>query len=205
MYHDTQDRRLALAERAAAEPLWQDFREYLSLQGRGIRKAALKHLDRFVAQAAGWPFEDRHRFTVCVLDHLHSDEIAAPLNWKVITPTLIEWPVREPENAEAFMYLGLNHGPHAEDNLLRALELDPGCQPARARLCNYLMDDADFNQHHLPDYYINDPAADLLDLAEAEAMCKGYEDTAWGRRAMEEIRMYRANAEAWLREHPARL
>ena len=203
MYRDTQDRMLALAERARTEPLWQEFHEYLSLHGRGIRKTALKHLDRFVASAVDWPFEDRRRFCLCLFDHLHTGEIAAPLNWKVVMPTFSEWPLQEPENAEAFMYLGLTQGEHSTENLQRALELDPGCQPARARLCQYLMADAEFNQHHLPDSYFNDPASDLLDLAEAEALCAGYEDTAWGRQCLEDIRMCRANAENWLREHPA--
>ena len=199
---DDLDKMIAMSEEARSRLGWDLLADYMSLQGRGLRKPALEVLDKFVEVAAESPFEDRLTLALWMLAGLDTNKVAAPLSWKIIQPTCREWLTREPENPQAHLWFAnLNLG-DVEAHYRKVLELDPGCDEARGSLCNILTGDIWFNQHHLPDYYIKSPLADLLDLAEAEAIWIGHDTSKTAVYWLNEIAQYRLNAEAWLKDHP---
>ena len=202
MFKDDLDKLLTLAESARTEPEWCGFADYLETHGRGLRKPALKALNQFLDLACNWAFSERQRFSVWLLTSLHAGAIVAPLRERLLVPTLREWNERSPNEAGLHLWLGLLGCDEPMAHFQKALEIDPGCEPAREKLAWWIKTDVDHNQHHLPAYYINDPSIDLLDLAEAESLCAGYESSGWGKIVLDDIREQRALAEAWLRDHP---
>jgi hypothetical protein len=201
MWNNDLDKLFALAGEAKREATWQGFAEYLEQHGKGIRKKALVTLDRFIDDAVLWSFAERFRFSIWLLNSVTNDALVQPLKVRLLIPTLTEWKDREPLQAEPNLWLGLL-GVDQMFHIKRALELDPKCQRARARLCEWVTGDISNNQHELPSFYIHDPRVDLLDLAEAEALCAGYEDTDWAIMLLADIKEQREKAEAWLRNHP---
>jgi len=194
---------IAMSEVARLRPSWGGLADYLSLRGRGLRKPALAVLGTFVSEAATWSFDGRLELSLWVLGDLRLENNPAPLSRTLIRPTVREWSVRNPENPKAHFWLGqLGLGP-AEKHYRKALALDPDYEEARGQLCNVLLHDVWFNQHHLPDNYIREPAADLLAIADAEALWKGRADSPTAVFWLGEITAYRSQAEAWLRGRPA--
>lgn len=202
MPNDDLNKMIAKGEEARSRSGWELLADYLSLHGRGVRKPALVKLNQFVVLAAEWPFDERLQLTLWLLHDLGMGNYAAPLFWKIIAPTCREWLTHEPENAQAHFWSAKLHLGNVEADYRRVLELDPACDEARGALCSMLTSDVWFNQHHLPDYYINDPGVDLLDLAEAEAVWTGHGESKTAVYWLKEIADYRAYAEAWMRRHP---
>ncbi|MFT4074334.1 MAG: hypothetical protein QM647_02300 [Asticcacaulis sp.] len=201
MRNNDLDKLFALAGEAKREATWQGFADYLEQHGKGIRKKALVTLNRFIDDAVLWTFTERLRFSLWLLNALNNDALVQPLKERLVIPTLREWKDREPLQAEPYLWLGLL-GIDQMFHIRRALELDPKCQRARAKLCEWVTGHISYNQHELPSFYIHDPRVDLLDLAEAEALCVGYEETDWAIWTLAEIKEQRELAEAWLRNHP---
>ncbi|WP_155913859.1 hypothetical protein [Asticcacaulis sp. AC466] len=200
MQNNDLDKMIAMSAVASGKPGWQGLADYLALQGRGVRKRALAELTEFVQAAATWSFDRRLDLCLWLLESLSPYSMPSPLLETIVHPTCREWGEREPDTVIAHLWLGrLGLG---VEHYERALYLDPACAEARGCLCEAMIEPVWFNQHHLPDYYINSPAADLLDLAEAEAMWVGREIGSVATQCLKDIHEYRENAQAWLRDHP---
>lgn len=202
MWENDLNKMAALADQARLKAPWCKFADYLEQHSKGIRKRALVTLMEFIDEALLWPFAERLRFTIWLLESMPVDALVQPLNMRLLIPTLKEWKAYDPSQAGAYLWLGLLRCDVPADYLQHALELDPKCQKARAQLCEWIIGAVSYNQHELPAFYIHDPRIDLLDLAEAEVLCQGYENADWGVCVLAAIAEQRELAETWLRNHP---
>lgn len=192
------DRMLAFSAEARKHPGWARLADYLSLHGQGVRKRALVTLSSFIEDAMGWPLKARLDLSLWILETLRLSSIPAPLFTSIVLPTCEDWIQEEPENAEAHLWLGKLNPSIARQEFTLALALAPENDEARGRLCQSLIDHIDFNQHHLPHFYINDPKLDLIDLSTAEALWIGREQSKWAKFCLNDIRGLRKCAEMWL-------
>jgi hypothetical protein len=176
----------------AHEPDWRGFATYCDLRVRGLRKAALDTLRRFVVQAQAWPYEERRRFTAWLAEratrltyavdgriHTAGILLPQPVVDGVVRPTLREWREREPGSALPYLWSALLHhsapgdeGENQEQLLRQALAADPKCERARVLLVGILTGYVEFQQHHLPETYLGDPAAGLRTLEEARELLR---------------------------------
>lgn len=162
-------------------------------------------LAAFLADAVGWPFEDRKRFSAWLCERKtarQSGVLPQPLLVGLIQPTLAEWVGRQTTDPLPLYLLGL-FAPWSEEKSSRtarfeaALALDPDFQPARLALVDGILGDVDYSQHHLPDGYIGVPAEDLMLLNRAGVLLKGVTDLAARALRLTELDEYRRQAEHW--------
>jgi hypothetical protein len=198
-----------IALEAAGRPAWASFARYCELRGRGVRPAALAALETFLAEAVSWPFEARLEFLRWFVDRAYRGAGDAPpavapepLVARLIGPTAREWVTERPDLAEAQLAAGLLALDDRVARYREALRLDPDCDHARLRLVEGALGDIDYNQHHMPDFYIHDPRIDLRDLGEVQAWAKQSSDGDWKAAVLAEIEEKRAVAQAWLAGHP---
>ena len=165
---------LAAGDAAAENSQWAEFAAFCHLRAKGLRKPALRKVEVFVAQALCWSFTDRTRFIAWLMPQLgtfggsNSPLLPHPLLAQFVLPTLLEWKLVEPERVELWVWHGsLVSGDESVVCFKGALEIDPDCQQARRALASFAINDVEYNQHHLPDYYVGDPEADLQSLAYA--------------------------------------
>jgi hypothetical protein len=201
------DRLSGLAEKLQARPEWRVYAEFAAYRGRGLRDEALRSLDRFIAAAICWPFDEKLEFCLSVLrqtEEYSLRELAfpSPLRAAILVPSLTEWLGREPNNAEAHLWLGLLRCDDPSKHLVAALEFDPSCERARRTLVEWLTGDVEYNQHELPAFYIHDPREDLTVLDQADALVAGGSRDAWTVQLAEEIAELRRLALDWLKIHP---
>ena len=201
------DRLIAIAEVAETRPAWRGYAKYCGLRGQGLRPAAMAALDAFINDSDNWPFEARLEFIQWVLTEgrAFGDNAALipqPLHARLAVPTVVEWSARSPNDARAHLWLGLLGLDAPLDHLKRALELDPTCEMARKTLFEWSLDDVDYNQHHMPDFYIHDPRPDLVDLDLIEGIVRGSTAISWVDERMAEINALRTIALEWLAAHP---
>ena len=178
-----------VAALASSNAEWADYAAYCTDRERGLRRPAFQHLDCFLVIAQSWTVDERKEFVNWLCMRLaefgESDGyglIPRPLVDQLIFPTLGEWAEVESKDATPCRWLGLffggvaysgmraglSHGTiDAYSHLRAALERDPFEQLARVRVIEMLVGDAEYSCHHLPDYYIGDPAGDSTRLAEA--------------------------------------
>ncbi len=169
------DRALELARELGGEPAWRALADYYRLRGEGRRKDAMAALETFLRGSGDLPFEARRRLAGRLAEASMgvSDPrvvVPQPLVERFLNPTFEEWAALRAADAAPHLWLGLVHhwsissDAAPADHFRRALELDPGCRPARERLIRIALDAIDFNQHHLPDDYLGDPREDLAEL-----------------------------------------
>jgi hypothetical protein len=207
VYYSDIDRLPAVARRAEERPEWRAYAEFCDLRGRGIRKQALERLDRFIAEAATWPFDRRLDFVTWILRESKAFRdrgscLPQPLLASLIVPTVRSWRENAPEDAEPSLWLGLLRCDNPSRHLEEALELDATCNEARKTLVKWILEDVEVNQHELPAFYINDPRDDLKSLDQAGLLTTGSEDGAWIEATRPAISRLRARAEKWLDAHP---
>jgi hypothetical protein len=178
-----------LAADIALETQWTGYADWCVARGNWELAAAAEAAARFVETALHWSFEERRRFSLwlvnsagAVYDTFGRSRFKARFSTggpglfaptvvidAVVRPTLQAWRDEEPGNAEPRFWLGL-YGKTPWQDLREAVRLDPAHGPARAALGWLTLDAVEYNQHELPLFYIGDPARDLADLAEAEAL-----------------------------------
>lgn len=187
---------LRLVQREAdAIPEWSDFAAYCRNRESGLRRRAFDHMNRFIAVAKQWPFESRKSFVDWLCSSLaafyESDGYGLapqPLVTQIIEPTLNEWMTREVLDSTPCRWAGLffsgvaygalraglgNSTDAAVEHLREALRRNSLDVMARVRLIELINGDVEFNCHHLPEYYIGDPAGDSVRLNESRELLAG--------------------------------
>lgn len=189
-----------LATDARKEDAWLEFSRYCERRGRGVRAAAMEHLENFLQAAVAWSFEKRLAFSRWVLCHRpkFSDDrvvLPNPLRTRLLIPTFRAWEEMSPGEAEAHLWLGILRCDDPSAHLGKALELDPSCELARETLTCWILSDIAYNQHELPSGYLGDPADDLRELDRAsELLCASTVET-WVSTVQKQIVHHRALAE----------
>jgi hypothetical protein len=201
------NRLAAMGEEAEHHAGWADYAAFANCRSRGLRSDGFRALDSFIVVSGSWSFEGRLAFCRWLFGPLpnFSDQRLAlpqPLLAKIAIPTVKEWSAREPNCAEAHLWLGLLHCDVPREHLARALELDPTCDRARWTLVEWIIGDVEYNQHHLPDFYIHDPRDDLPVLNQAEALIDGGGDDERADCLRREVSELRCRAEDWVAAHP---
>lgn len=202
---DDRDRLRETAARVCETAALAEFSRYCEYRARDVRPLAMKALNRFLDVAAIWPFEERLTFArwLLLLSRTFLNENALlpqPLRTRLIEPVVREWQTASPDNAEPHLWLGLLRCDDPSLHLDRAIALDPGCELARQTLMQWILNNIEYHQHELPEYYICDPRDDLRDLKKALSLCCGPEDRVIDfRRRILALRM---RAEEWLEKHP---
>ncbi|HEY0151978.1 MAG TPA: hypothetical protein VGB92_08275 [Longimicrobium sp.] len=203
---------LTAAAGAERAPSWAGYARYCRLREQGLRHVALQCLDEFLGAAERWSFEERREFAVWISRVLeerettYDDLTPHPLVARLLRPALAEWSEREPGAALPHRWLGMffSRYPHArngessEEHLRRAIELDPGEQPARIRLIQLELGHLDFGAHHLPDYYIGDPEQDLAFTTEVARLIEGVADPRAQGELRAELAAARHLVEDWI-------
>jgi hypothetical protein len=190
---------------AAVTPRWIGFARYCELRAGGLRKAAMTAMTVFLAEASGWPFEDRRAFSEWLCGPSaggKSEVIPLPLLAQLIQPTLEEWFESEATNPLPAYLLGVfavwsEEKPNRVARFEAALARDGGFEPARLALVDGILSDVDYSQHHLPEGYIGSPAGDLMLLNKAAVLLKDVADTGAKASRLAELAGYRRQAEYW--------
>lgn len=170
---------MAVADSISAEPLWCAFADYCTLREKGLRKQALASIERLIRQSSAWSTDERRRFVNWIYEtHLRFPDvhqlIVTPLNQRLLIPTLETWIEDDPTSATPRRWLGFATGDHAHfaDALSRNLKDDI----SRYRLVCRNLGDVDFQCHHLPKYFIDDPSEALQLLDDARDLSAGFCD-----------------------------
>jgi hypothetical protein len=166
----------------------------------------MNQLNCFLDDASAWGFSARLAFTRWALGESRrfSDPgflLPQPAQERLILPTVRAWLDIAPSDAEPHLWLGLLRCDDPSRHLERALELDPTCELARRTLTEWILADIEYNQHHLPNYYIHDPHDDLKALDQASTLVEGSAVDEWTTEIHREIIELRTRAEDWLRSH----
>ena len=185
-----------LAAEAGRVPEWSHYAAYCHDRAHGLRRAALEHMHAFVAETDAWDDSARRAFVewLCVQLEPHLDvahhATRQQMVERLIHPTLRRWTGTDINDPRPHRWLGMlfagyryyranaeNDPPvNAKEHLRKAIAKDPHEQPARIRLVELLLDDILWDTHHLPDYYIGEPAMTLEVADEALRVAGGIED-----------------------------
>ncbi|HLL81549.1 MAG TPA: hypothetical protein VK420_02815 [Longimicrobium sp.] len=203
---------LHAAAGAGRMPAWEGYARYCRLRDQGLRREAFRSLDDFLHAAERWAFEERREFAAWLSELLapresrHDDLTPHPLIARLLRPTLLEWVEREPGAVLPHRWLGIFFSgyPHAQDglssqeHLRRAIELDPGEQPARIRLIHDQLAYLEYAMHHLPDYFIGDPEEDQAFTGEVARLIERVADPRTRSELQAELASARQLVEDWI-------
>ncbi len=211
---------LALGDDAARIPEWASYANYCRDRVGGLRQRALGSLRSLLSDANSWSESARRDFTrwLCNWLERYPSELRRatpePLVEQLLYPVLQRWNAEAPDDILPHRWLGMFFGghphwvlradvgtpsfPNVRAHLRRAIGLDPREQPARIRLAVLLCEGVEFDVHHLPKFYIGEPAEALLDLEEAREVVAGIEDAAMRVRMDERITSLRQLVEDWM-------
>lgn len=157
---------LEIAQAIKAETYLADYRKYLVLREKGLRKQALDAVRLFVTQMNAADFEVQKKFTGWLLytewanGKVHQ-LIPHPLFEDMIKPCLQTWKIKEKDNPIPYRWAGIYLG--EQTSLEKACAIDGDEQIARYSLIAQAIASIEYDTHHLPDYYIGDPK-DALDI-----------------------------------------
>jgi hypothetical protein len=210
---------LAAADAAERRPAWAEYAHYCRNRERGLRRQALASLNQFISGAESWPFDQRREFAAWLSSLLETpgweryDLTPYPLVTRLLIPTLHQWLELDPTTPLPHRWLGMffsNHAYHvvvaglgpmpqnAAEYLRRALELDANEQPARVRLARLLIGWLNYDAHHLPDFYIGDPADDVATVQEAARLIEGISASSVREQMSAELQLIRQRLDDWI-------
>lgn len=178
-----------LAAEAESERLWKPYAEWCRTRARRLTEQAEIVARQFSEAARQWPFDDRKRFAVWLVNstgvaiercggqrYQSRFSYSGPDKFEsrtvvdvVVRPTLAEWRNTEPSNPEPCFWIAL----YDEDlwsYLQEARRLDPMHGPTCEAVVVQNIRGIEYNQHELPSGYLDDPADDLTTLTEAEVL-----------------------------------
>lgn len=204
------DQLLVIAQEARAQTTWQGLGRFYDLRGRGLRKLSLAALTEFLGSLSDWSFEERLRLSRWIADQqvrVGDDTLLLPqpLVTELVSPTLWDWLAREPLSAEAHYLvatIAIWPSDDASDDkmshLKRSIALDAVHDRAREKLVQWLAGAVEYNQHHLPSFYIGDVEEDLTDLEEAEVVAKGICEPTLRESALDDVLRLMNLATSWV-------
>jgi hypothetical protein len=211
---------ISVSAEIAGEPSWRPYADYCKARANNLRDHSAAIAEQFVEVAQRWPFEERKRFSLWLMNSTGRimegfglskyDSRAATggpgmfaprvVVVAILLPTLIEWSKREPTNPEPYFWLALyDHREHPAPRLREALRLDPTHGPARAALAQHIVQYVRSNQHELPAGYLGSPTDDLIALGDAQVLAAESIEPTVRARLDEQVLLLRTAAEDWVR------
>ncbi len=174
------------ARKAANGDLTRAYAPWLAAKGAGLKAQAKTALGAFMAIASTWP-QDHRRAFVRWLDEASDDlddrraMTAHPVMTGLVLPTLKDWAATEPDDPWPHILLGRFHDwtlddRHPERHFRAALMIAPDMIEARRGVAQWLLDIVERNQHHLPEDYLGDRAADTARMEEVIQLSAGLPD-----------------------------
>ena len=157
---------LTVGNSALKNPDWTDYAKYCIEREKGYRKEAFKHLDLFIKATESWTAEQHKEFIEFIfsltetISNNNCDFIPQMLSEKLIKPVLENWCEIETTDSRPFRWYGTQFD--NEDYLLKALKINPADEFARLTLINLSIGVINSDLHHLPEFYIGEPAYDLV-------------------------------------------
>lgn len=156
-----------VAAEASKTAEWADYAEYCVEQDRGLRRQALKVLDRFISRLKVAPLSERQKFVSWLFHISHARDgehllMPYPLRKQIVEPTLSEWSESDPTASEPHRWLG------GYDHLKHAIQLNPFDEIARRKFIDCILQSVEQATHELPFGYLGSPHDDLALLREAE-------------------------------------
>jgi hypothetical protein len=149
------------------------FADYCNFLDKGLRKDALKNLDKFIDNTKNWDYSTKAIFckTIFSVSKTSNDIdfiLTTNLTDILIKPTLLEMTTQEPNNYLAFKW----YGQFFRDTtyIKKALELNPLENSIKLILLNRLESDIWSSTHHLPDGYLGNIEQDEQDIKLAFSM-----------------------------------
>jgi hypothetical protein len=141
---------------------------------RGLRRQALEKLDKFIVAMEQAPFPDRQRFVIWLINRV-SDRgckynlCTETLELRIVSPTLLEWPMIDPNRSEPHRWLG------GFEHLRLAMQIDPADHIARGMLVRFILNQIGMNTHEIPTGYgyLGEPNEGFATLDEAEQLILG--------------------------------
>lgn len=181
------DKLQAMAASASVVEDWPGFARYLDLRARGLRRASMEAVHKFLEETEHWNRELREAF-VSWLSAAASDFwdegllVSHELLTNLVAPTIREWLSHEPESSLANFLSGKYCQGHDGDSLpldafRRSVALDPTCERARLAFVERVRAHARNHQHELPYGYLGPVDTDVHDLKEAREMLAGIRDS----------------------------
>jgi hypothetical protein len=152
------------------------FADYCILLDKGLRKDALKSLDKFIENTQNWDYPTKAFFckTIFSISKTNNDIdfiLTTNLTDKLVKPTLLEIISQEPKNYLAFKWSGQYF--RDTTSIKKAHELNPSDSDIKLILLNRLENDIWRSTHHLPDGYLGDFEDDEQDLQLAFKLLEG--------------------------------
>ena len=145
-------------------PLFADYCKFLD---KGLRKDALKCLDKFIDNTQNWDYSTKVIFCKTIFSVSKSSNdidfiLTTNLTDKLVKPTLLEMTTQEPDNYLAFKW----YGQYFRDTtfIKKAHELNPTDNTIKIILLIRLENDIWSSTHHLPEGYIGDIKEDEHNL-----------------------------------------
>lgn len=202
----------AIAADAEAVPQWHPYAAYCRARAMGLRADALAHLEAFLEGALQWPYPDRRAFVSWLCERkqrvsITDKDLPFPLFTLLVRPTLEEWAWVESRDPRPHRWLGMflrfgrtsrEDDERAEAELRIAVDLDPEEQPARVQRAHDILAHLEDSAHELPEFYLGDPAADVLKAEEVARLLAGVRDDDVRRTLEAEAKQYRQLARNWL-------
>lgn len=152
-----------IAQAIVEEEYLLDYRKYLILREKGLRKQALDTVRQFVDQMITADFELQKKFTDWILYTEWANRkvhqlIPHPLFEGVIKPCLQKWK-KEENNPIPYRWAGIFMG--EQESLEKARLLDKDEQISRYTIISRTIESIEYDTHHLPEYYIGEPQGTL--------------------------------------------
>lgn len=177
-----------------------EIADYCSLRAQGLRKQALNSLRAFLEAFDAWPDAHRqewaHGLMELQLAHPEVHQLIAHPLQETLIAIFEKWAETEPSNPSPCRWLGiLTHSPEWFKN---ALTRDKGDEYSRWRAADSFIGRAEHACHHIPEYFIGEPADATKWLDDAEAVLAPIADTIRGRSAMKELNLARQKLDDWI-------
>lgn len=188
-------------ERVSADPevcrRWPRFAAYCRHLASGLKDAANRDLDAFLAEARGGDAAERRSFTIRMVDAAadfsRPQELIRFLLFKeIVRPALLAWMEEMPGEAKPCIWLArlydyrIPDGREPKDYLEIALVREPANPVAARDMVSLIIRQAINNQHELPAYF-GDPADDVTALGFAARLLSFAEDQDWAASRRETI------------------
>lgn len=156
---------LIVGNAATSNPEWKEYADYSFAREKGLRKEAFRHLEVFLQQTQKWTNEQKIEFMQFLFPFFETVIDADyglfpnPLKEKLVKSTLEYWCSIEEKDERPFRWYGRYF--NSDEHLFKAIEINPKDDLARQALLKRWSYWINYSLHHLPDYYIGDPAYDL--------------------------------------------